>query len=387
MGSVQMKTARSAHAEANQVAEDLLAQLGSFRPKLVTLFAERQRDQRALNQALRARLPKETRLIGTTSDGEIDNQGMHAGSVVIGAMAGDFEVGIGLGRELQHDAIKAGTTAIRRACDELGVRQSNLDPKRHLGLVIDDGYQQKKEELLLGVLEKNQGLVLVGGGAADSNPDLAARSAEIHVDGEVTSNSAMVALFHTTAPWAALRHHGYSPLGKSLTITKIDDSGYRALEIDGQPAARRYAELLGIGIADLDFDKPHGFGAHPTALRVGNEYFIRSPYRPLPDGSIYFVNLLSEDTELELMQLGDNPSLTERFLREELPRRVKNPSAALLFQCGARPWLAAGSGTLPALSQSFTHAPTAAGMNCNFEIYCGFHINNTLTVLAFGSAL
>lgn len=383
MGSVQMKTARSMHRDPAQVAEDLVAQLGSFRPKLVTLFAERKRDQRALNQALRERLPSGTRLLGATSNGEIDNSGMHEGSVVLGALAGDFEVGIGLGRDLRRDAMKAGSQAVRHACDELGVRQTELDPKRYLGLVIDDGFQNKKEELLLGVLEKNQSLVLVGGGAADSSMD---GSAELHVDGQVTSDAALVAVFHTTAPWAALRSHAYTPTGRSLTITKVDDSGYLALEIDGKPAAARYAELLGVAPHELGFGNPNGFATYPTGLRVGHEYFMRSPFQPLPDGSIQFVNLLAEDTELEIMKLGDTAQHTQRFFTEELPRKVRDPSALLLFQCGARAMLSAYACTLEQLSQSFTHAPPCAGLNCMFEIYCGFHINTTLTVLAFGSA-
>ncbi len=386
MGSVQMKTARSSNPDPAQVAEELLEQLGSFRPKLVTVFAERKRDQRALNRALRERLPAGIRLIGATTNGEIDNEGMHTGSVVLGALGGDFEVGIGLGRDLSRDAIRAGGQAVRRACDELGVRQGDLDSRRNLGLVIDDGFRNKKEELLLGVLEKNQSLVLVGGGASDVNMDPLSGSSEIHVDGEVATDSALVAVFRTTAPWGALRSHAYTPTGKTLTITKVDDSGYRALEIDGKPATTRYAELLGISPEHLGFNHPGGFVAHPTALHVGHEYFMRSPYQPLPDGSIYFVNLLAEDTELEIMQLGDTAEFTRQFFLEELPRKVKNPSALLLFQCGARSLIASSTNSVPALSQSFTCAPAAAGLNCSFEIYCGFHINTTLTVLAFGSA-
>jgi hypothetical protein len=385
MATAWMKTARSAHADPNQVAEDLLNQLGGCRPKLVTLFAERRRDQRALNRAVRERLPKDTRLIGCTSDGEIDNQGMHFGTVVLGALGGDFDVGLGLGKQLSHDAIRAGEQAMRRASEELGVRPGLLDPRRHLGVVIDDGYRAKKEELLLGIMERNQALVLVGGGAADSNPDMQARTAELHVDGEVATDCALLALFSTTAPWAALRHHAFLPTTKSLTITKVDDSGQRALAIDGKPAAARYAELLGVEIPDLEFGKPHGFSSYPTAQKVGNEYFIRGPYQVLPDGSIFFVNLLTEDSQLVLMERGDMAQRTAEFFRSELPRRVKNPSAALLWNCGARAWIAATSGALPALSESFASAPPAVGYNCNFEIYCGFHINSTLTVLAFGS--
>jgi hypothetical protein len=42
-------------------------------------------------------------------------------------------------------------------------------------------------------------------------------------------------------------------------------------------------------------------------------------------------------------------------------------------------------GQTAALSQTFGAAPPCAGFNVRFEIYSGFHINTTLTVLAFGA--
>ncbi len=121
----------------------------------------------------------------------------------------------------------------------------------------------------------------------------------------MATDCVLVALFKTNAPWAALRSHWYVPTGERLVITKVDDSAPRALEIDGKPAALRYAELLGVPVDDLEFGKPNGFAAQPTALKVGREYFIRAPWKPLPDDSILFANLLEEGTELELMKMGD----------------------------------------------------------------------------------
>ena len=277
-----MQTARTTQSEPVAAAEDLIRQLqGGETPKLVTLFASRERDQLALNRAVRERLPKGTRLVGATTAGELDNQGMHSGSVVLGALSGDFEVGLGLGSGLSVDAVGAGGAAIKRAAQELGVRQSDLDPRQYVGLVIDDGFRYKKEELLLGILEKNQTLVLVGGGAADHEQDPAKQSALLHVDGEVATDAVLVALFKTSAPWAALRSHWYQPTGERLTITRVDESATRALEIDGRPAAQRYAELLGVPVDELEFGKPRGFAVHPTALKVGREYFIRAPWKPL----------------------------------------------------------------------------------------------------------
>jgi hypothetical protein len=386
MAQVKMQTARTSEKEPVAAAEDLLKQLGGTTPKLVMLFASRERDQSALNRAVRERLPKGTRLLGATTAGELDNSGIYSGTVVLGALHGDFDVGLGMGTGLSTDAVSAGATSIRRACEELGVRQADLDPRKYVGLVIDDGFRYKKEELLLGILEKNQTLVLVGGGASDNNPDMSKQSAQLHVDGEVATDCVVVALFRTNAPFAALRSHWYIPTGERMTITKVDETHTRALEIDGKPAALRYADLLGCRPDQLEFGTPQGFAVRPTALRVGREYFIRAPWKPiLEDNSILFANLLEEGSELELMKIGDMAGMTKSFFTEELPRRVHNPQAALLFHCGGRMWYASSTGKIPELAETLRSAPTAAGMNVHFEIYSGFHINTTLTVLAFGS--
>jgi hypothetical protein len=384
MASVQLHSVRSAALDPIAAAEELSNQLGAVQPKLVVLFASRDRDQLALNRAVRERLPRATRLVGATTAGEIDNQGIHQGSVVLAALTGDFDVGLGLGRGLSTDAVKAGSTAVAQAAAELGVSTSNLDEQKFVGLVMDDAFQYKKEELLLGMLEDNAGLMLVGGGAADHEPDPTKQSAVLHVDGEVTNDAAFIALFRTDAPWAALRSHWYQPTGKRFRITKVDETCLCALEIDGQPAAERFAEMAGVGVSDLDFLKPEGFSANSAALRVGREYFMRSPYT-VEGKAIRFVNLLEENAELELMKAGDPIAATRRFFEEELPKRVQSPQAALFFNCGARVWITQGRGLLPSLSDTFRFAPPCAGLTVQFEIYCGFNINSTLTSLVFGS--
>lgn len=385
MAEIRLKTARTAETDPEKAAETLLDEIGSTSPKLVTLFASRDRDQRALNDAVRKRLGDDVKLIGSTSAREIDSDGMHDGTVVLGVLEGDLEVGVGMGHSISEDALSAGSTAMKTACRQLGTDPQDLDLSRHVGIVIDDGYQYKKEELLMGALDKNQGIVLVGGGASTPEQDPEKQSAELHVDGEVAGDSVLVAMIKTDAPFAALRHHAYSPTGESLTITKVDDDGNRALEIDGQPAAQRYAELLGVGVDDLEFGLPDGFAKRPLALRVGREYFLRSPWKPLPDGSILFANLLEEDSRYELMTLGDMPALTKEFVEKGIAEKVQNPTAALYFHCSGRQWMAEGMGTRDELAEAFTKGPACAGFNVFFEIYCGFHINTTLTALAFGS--
>jgi hypothetical protein len=386
MPSVEMVTARTTARDPGPAADELCRQLGGVRAPLVVMFASRDRDQQALNRAVRERLPRDTRLLGATTGGEIDRDGMHAGTVVAAALHGDLEVGLGLGRDLSRDAVRAGETAVRSAARELGARSEDLGSRKFGAIVIDDGLRYRKEEMLLGVMSLNQALLAVGGGASDGEPDPAKQSALIHVDGEVATDAVAVAMFRTDAPWAAMRSHWYAPTGQTLRITKIDSTAKRALEIDDRPAAQRYAELLGVGIDELEFGKPNGFAVRPTALKVGREYFIRAPWKPLDDGSILFANMLEEGSELELVQITDIVESTRRFLEEELPARVPSPRAALFFHCSGRKWYAEGAGRLGDLGGVFRTAPPCVGFNVQFEIYCGFHINTTLTALAFGAS-
>jgi hypothetical protein len=385
MPTIDLKTVRTDTLDSSTAAAELVEQLERAlggAPKLAIIFASDTYDHAALGRALHERLPN-TRLIGASSVGEIDHEGVHHGSALLAGLHGDFEVGVGLGRGLSVDAFAAGAVAMASARAQLGVAEGELDDKRHFGVVIDDGLRFKKEELLMGMLEHSPRLNLVGGGAtaAQMTPP-----AYVHVDGHVATDAALVALFRTDAPWAIMRSHGYEPTGRKIRITKVDDSCTRALEIDGQPAAQRYAELLGVTIDELEFGQPKGFSNVSTGVQVGNEIFLRSPWKPLPDGSILFSNMLVEGVEFELMQSTDMIDSTRSFFERELPARLAKPTATLLFQCGGRAWVAAAQGKSEALSEVFRLAPNPAGFEVAFEIYRGFAINTTLTVLALGDS-
>lgn len=385
MASVRMSSARTDQRDPDAAADELVRGLAEP-PRLAILFIGSERDQVAFNQALRRRLPAGARLIGATTDCPLDHEGMHPGGVVLAGLSGDFEVGLGLGKDLSAAPIEAGAAAMARACADLGTPAAELDTARCFGLVIDDGLQFKKEELLIGMLGDNPGLVLVGGGASATAMGATGERPCIHVDGEVAGDAALVAVFRTDAPWAAMRSHWYEPTGETLRVTRVDDTCRRALEIDGKPAAARYAERIGVGVDELEFGMPRGFSARPTGVRIGREIFLRSPWKPLPDGSVLFTNMIDEDSELELMRMVDPVESTRRFFTEELPRRVGKPTATLLFHCGGRLWAAHNLGCAEALSSSFTAAPAPAGMTVAFEIYRGLAINTTLTVLAFGES-
>jgi hypothetical protein len=382
MNHVSIRTCQSTLPDDARAADDLLDQLGSKEHKIVFAFAARSRDQAALHRALRERLPKTTQLVGASTAGEVTNRGYSSGSVVLGALSGDFDAGVGIGKNLAGNAAAAGSQAVEAAANALGERVARLDPRKHVGVVIDDGFRMKKEELLLGVLEKNQGLVVVGGGAGDDKM----QSSTLFVDAERYDNAVLMVLFATQTPWAALRSHCFSPTGQRVQVTKVDATSRRILELDGRPAATRYAELIGLRPDELTFGQIHNWAQYSLALRVGREYFLRAVWKADGDDSLLGMNLIPEDHELDVVRAGDIVESTRRFFSDEVPRRVPNPSAALLFDCNARRVATAMGGQLEALGNTFSLAPPCAGFNVHLETYCGFQINSTLTSLVFGES-
>ncbi|HJL15118.1 MAG TPA: FIST N-terminal domain-containing protein [Sandaracinaceae bacterium LLY-WYZ-13_1] len=384
MSTVEFETSTSRAETAEQVATDLVEGLSGAEPKLALAIVPAERDQPAIARALRDKLPKGTRLAYATSGAPIGPRGVQTDAAMLAALGGDLEVGLGFVEGLSEDAVSAGLSVMKRAAEDLGVRPSHLDENKTLGIVVDDGIRFKKEELLLGLLDANAGLRLVGGGASDGRMPGQAPIARLGIDGQVASDSAMVLLLHTDAKWWTFRHHAYEPTGETLTITKVDDTSLRVLEIDGRPAVQRYAELLGVGPDELEFGKPKGFTDRPTAMRVGREYFMRGPWKPMDDGSILYSNLILDDTELELMKLVPLADSLSRFVTEEIPRRVGPPTGALYFNCYGRFLLEQATGIRDAVDAAYRSGPPAAGLNAVFELYNGFQINSSLTGVAFG---
>jgi hypothetical protein len=384
MSRVDLECAHAAGAEPETVAGELVAKLAGPEPVLCFAFASPDRDHGALAKALRAALPPTSRLVYATSGAPISSSGSMRDSVVLAALSGDLEVGLGLGSDLDGDPVGAGASAIRQAARELDLAPQELPTLSTVGVVIDDASRQRKDEFLLGILDANPALSLVGGGAGDGRPPGPSSRAVVGIDGEIGAGAGLVALIRTGASWKTFRHHAYQPTGDTIKVTKVDDTYLRVREIGGMPAAQAYAERVGVAVQDLEFGKAGGFSKHPTAMRVGREYFLCAPWIPLPDGSILFAQRILPNTELEIMQQVDLVDALEQFVQTELPRELPDATCALYFNCYGRYQQARSLGIEEALEARYARGPRAAGMNAVFEIFKGFQVNSTLTALAFG---
>src|SRR5690606_22648920 len=108
MSQVDLETTVSTATTPEQIADEVVGGLAGGQPRLALAFVGADRDQAGVARALRARLPKDTRLLTASSKVPIARTGNSPGSVVLAALSGDLEVGLGLGTGLSKDAVAAG---------------------------------------------------------------------------------------------------------------------------------------------------------------------------------------------------------------------------------------------------------------------------------------
>ena len=61
-----------------------------------------------------------------------------------------------------------------------------------------------------------------------------------------------------------------------LVVTDADPNTRQVFEINGEPAASVYADLLGLDVNDLEHEV---FSLHPVAVKIAGNYYIRSIQR------------------------------------------------------------------------------------------------------------
>ena len=368
---------RVASAAAGEV-RSLPERLGSGEPPtLIVFFASVRQDGAAIGDALAQAFPK-VPVIGCSSNGQFagDRPDESVVAVAIGAslveradtsllpLTPDVDDGVGEGCR----SLEATLGPLR-----------DLDPTRHVGLVLLEGASRREESIHVALGNRAPFLPLVGGSAGD---DIAFSKTWVYVSGRCESRASVLAILRPTGPFRVMQTCNYVPTERQVQITKLHpDNPSIFLEIDGRPAIDVYSELTGKPADQLGFVD---FAAHPLGLMIDDVPWLRSPVAAVDGGGILFACTVVEGSQLSVMAPRDLV-LDARRAMEAAEQELSAPvGGALLFNCAYRKLEAEWSGaTLP-----YHHALSAwphAGIHTNGESHLG-HLNQTLTGLLLGRA-
>jgi hypothetical protein len=273
--------------------------------------------------------------------------------------------------------VGAGTIAAVREIEAgLGGHLRDLDPTRHLGILLVDGIHGS-EELVNETLGNAAPLLdVVGGSAGD---DLAFDRTWVAVGDAVSYHGIALMICEPAVPHLVVKSCSFEPSGRRLRITAADVATRTVHSFDGRPAAEAYAEAVGVPIGALDASV---WMKHPVGLMIGGQPWIRSPRNVTSEGHVVFYAQIRPGMEVEVMNPTDLVSDTGALIAGARAQLQGHISGAVLFNCILRRLELDAAQASSAFLAPFGGIPVA-GFHTYGESWLG-HINQTLTGVVFG---
>ncbi len=371
-----IRTAMSEARLAETVAQDLARQLIHPHLGFVLFFCSAEYDLPALGDALQQYFGG-VRLVGCTSAGEITAQGYSRSCVsAIGFDHRSFSIACELIDEMERFSLIEAQQLVERlgsAC-----RSNSLAPiKGHsFALTLLDGLSSREEQVLAALSAAFGSIPHFGGSAGDDNH---LSDTHVYYDGRFHSGAAIVVLVNTWLDFEVFTTHHILPNGEKLVVTRADSNGRRVFELNAEPAAEEYARLIGVPVAELDHRL---FAAHPLAVRINEQYYVRSIQKVNDDLSLTFYCAVENGIVLTAMKPGPlMPNLEALFRR--LEQRLGPPLLTIGCDCFLRRLEIEANGVSERVS-AFLRRQQVIGFNTYGEQFNGMHINQTFTGVAIG---
>ncbi|WP_148252971.1 nitric oxide-sensing protein NosP [Aidingimonas lacisalsi] len=316
---------------------------------------------------------------GCTTAGEITPQGYDRGCIVaIGFDRRHFAMSLALVEDLERFDLERAqrlTDALLGDC-----RRQALAPisGHSFALTLLDGLSSCEEQVL-ATLDAALGSIPSFGGSAGDDNHLA--HTHVYHHGRFHSQAAVVVMFNTNLPFDVFTTHHLRSRSEKLVVTAADRGQRRVNELNAAPAAAEYARLVGCAVDDLDESI---FARHPLAVKIGDEYYVRSIQRANPDGSLSFYCAVENGIVLTAMEPA--PILDDlQTIFSELESRLGPPELVIGCDCFLRRLELESLGQVDAASHLLARHGVI-GFNTYGEQHHGMHINQTFTGVVVGRA-
>lgn len=371
-GRDQLLARGTADASDPDALAELAAQLGEGPFALVLLFVSPLADLPRVAAEATGAFPAE-RVLGCTTAGEVSEAGYDEGTIVaLGLPASHFaaetlvvpDLGQIVPRDLEAGLIGARTRLAR----------DHTHLPEEFALLLVDGLSMKEDDLTSALVAGTGPIRLVGGSAGDGTR----YEATVVFDGpELRRNAAVLAVVRSACPLRTFSVDHLIPTERRMVVTDADPGARTVRRINGEPAAREYARLLGRDLAGLDAVT---FAAHPIAVRMGDRHHVRSIQRIMPSGDLVFYSAIDEGVVLTITE----PQDLVAHLEGELARLSEpaRPVTILAFDCILRRIEAQEKQMTGRVSQ-LLRRHDVVGFSTYGEQIGPMHVNHTLTGLAF----
>ena len=255
------------------------------------------------------------------------------------------------------------------------LEQPVLREASRFGVLLVDGLSAS-EETLVGQIYQAFRLPLIGGSAGD---DLRFERTRVLCDGHYREGAATFTVVESLLPFDIFRVQHFEPSAQDLVITQSDPVQRIVSEIDGAPAARPLASLLGLKVEELT---PQAFSKHPMMLQIGEDWYVRSIQKVNSDGSLSFFCAIDDGLPLTI---ASGVGLVETLAQEteRIKREFSRVYLTLGIDCVLRRLEVQEKGLEGEVGSLFQRLKFA-GFNSYGEQVHSLHVNQTLTAVVLG---
>jgi PAS domain S-box-containing protein len=290
----------------------------------------------------------EVPILGTSTAGEIYNAPQKESVVVVALASRYLAVRVGVGEKVSGN----WSEAVAQAVSKPGVRpffspqdgtvwqELTRQGKTAFGVLFSPGNTRYANSQAFEILNELKGLSqgqlpIFGGGAAD---DWRMETNYVFYGKRAYPDGLLVAVFETSLQFGIALAHGFRPGSERASVTRT--RGHEVVELDGEPAANKFAALIGLSKKSLE-------GKHLTLTSgrpVGSpdpygQYSINVASYFTPDGGVRLAQPVPEGSILTIMEADreDLVAAGSEALRKALLRgHVSNPAVVLVFSCALR---------------------------------------------------
>jgi hypothetical protein len=327
---------------------------------------------RALHEQFRG-----ANLIGCTSAGEITPVGYVTGALTgVSVTSSAFTALTRRIDGLSTFEIDRGRQASQSMLGALKAAGKRPTARNTFGFLLIDGLSMQEEAVVSAIHRDLGDIQLFGGSAGDG---LAFRQTYVYHEGEFRKDCAALTLVHTELPFTVFKTEHFVSGTEKMVVTGADPTRRVVNEINGEPAAREYARVVGVDPAELT---PMIFSAHPVVVKVGGKTYVRSIQKVNPDQSLTFYCAIDEGIVLTIAQGVDYLENLEQLFTS-VREKVGQPRLILGCDCILRSLEADQKGLKPRLSELMA-ANNVIGFATYGEQFNAMHVNQTFTGVAIG---
>jgi hypothetical protein len=378
MSKLSIRKGTTQRRDPEEAAEQLHAAIWQPGIGLAVFYCAADFDLPALAAALHRRFG-DVNLVGCTTAGEITPQGYLAGSLTGFSLAAPgLDVATALLPLRPFDAA-ATAAAVGGLLRGLGTRDG-LPPSATdtFAFLLVDGLAMQEELLVSCIHQRLGGIELVGGSAAD---DTRFGATHLYHGGRFHRDVALLNLVRTDLPFLAFRTQHFVHSEKRMVVTQADPANRIVHRINGRPAAREFARLVGLEIAELT---PMIFATHPVVVRAGGQYYVRSIARVNPDESLTFFCAIDEGIVLTIAHGVDMVGNLQKAF-DEVRATLGKPQLVLGCDCILRRLETEREGIKERIGAIFADN-NVVGFATYGEQFNSMHVNQTFTGIAIGGA-